>query len=48
VEGRREGRFDRSFYAFLAVIGLVLVLTLIVFVVFGFPEVTVPGGPESK
>jgi hypothetical protein len=48
VHGRREGGFDRSFYVFLAVIGLLLVLTLIAFVVFGFPDVTIPGGPDSE
>jgi hypothetical protein len=51
---RRPGAFnvaarsDRSFYVVLAVIGLILVLTLVVFVVFGFPDATVPGGPQSK
>jgi hypothetical protein len=48
VESHGHGGFDRSFYVFFALIGLVLVLTVIAYIVFGFPELTVPAGPEEE
>jgi hypothetical protein len=42
---RREGNL--LFYIFLAVMALVLVATVIALIVFGPPEITVPGGPEE-
>jgi hypothetical protein len=36
---------DRSFYVFLTVLGGIVVITVVAYVVFGFPEISAPVGP---
>ena len=43
----QHDKFDRSFIAFLVTMGVVAVLTVIAFVVFGPPEINGPIGPSQ-
>jgi hypothetical protein len=48
AESRANDAREWLFYAFFALIAVVLVLTGVAYVIFGVPELTVPGRPEPE